>query len=188
MGPTKRVQGVKVETVPSKAPPPAEAGSDFTAFFRDQFAAIALIAGTTAGDRSIGEDIAQVAFSRAHDRWDKVAKLDKPGAWVRRVAINLAISKRRRIGREASALRRLGPRQSVTLTNDARPYSDVWDAVGKLPARQRAVTVLHYHEGHSVAEIADLLDCSVSAATSNLHKARTRLAELLDSDQMGAPS
>lgn len=154
-------------------------GGDFAAFYRAQFASIATVAGTTTGDRSRGEDIAQEAFQRAHDDWDAVSRLDRPGAWVRRVAINLALSGRRRRGIEKRALGRLMPQER----RDERRHSEVWDAVAKLPPRQRAVVALHYHEGHSVDEVAGLLGCSVSAATSNLHKARTRLAELLGDER-----
>ena len=152
---------------------------DFSAFYQAQFASIATVAGATTGDRSVGEDIAQEAFQRAHDDWAAVGSMDRPGAWVRRVAINLALNRRRRRGVELLALGRLGVRESVP----ERRHPEVWEAVAKLPPRQRAVVALHYHEGHSVAEIADLLDCSVSAATSNLHKARTRLADLLGDER-----
>lgn len=157
---------------------------DFNAFYRAQFASIATVAGTTTGERSSGEDIAQEAFQKAHDDWPRVSQLDKPGAWVRRVAINLALSRRRRRGIELNALTRLGSsRHGPTRPPGDRRHPEVWDAVAKLPPRQRAVIALHYHEGHSVAQIADLLDCSVSAATSNLHKARTRLADLLGDER-----
>lgn len=149
----------------------------FRTFYEDEFAAIAFVAGTTAGDRSSGEDIAQEAFTRAHDDWDRVGGLDKPGAWVRRVAINLALSRRRRLQRETRALGRLGVPPQTTEVRRGDP--EVWEAVNKLPPKQRASIVLRYHEGQPVAAIAEMLGCSTSAATSNLHKARTRLAQLL---------
>ena len=55
----------------------------------------------------------------------------------------------------------------------------IWAAVDQLAPQQRAVIALRYLEDLSVAEIADILEISVSAATSNLHKARTKLADLL---------
>jgi len=169
--------------MPANDPAPPGAGREFNAFYREQFASIALIAGTTAGDRSTGEDIAQEALAKAHTDWARVSRLDKPGAWVRRVAINMALSRRRRLQIERRLLRRLGQRAEVS---SPRAHPEIWDAVNELPPRQRAVVALHYHEGHSVAEIAELLDCSVSAATSNLHKARTRLAVLLGAPLNGA--
>ena len=157
---------------------------DFADVYRHEFASIALVAGTTAGDRAAGEDIAQEAFSRAHARWDEVGLLDRPGAWTRRVAINLALDRRRRLGSEARALLRIGSRRQHHADGDPRQGdTEVWAAVDRLPPRQRAVIALHYHDGLSVAEIAEVLGCSVSAATSNLHKARTRLATMLGGER-----
>lgn len=156
----------------------------FASFYEREFAAIAFVAGTTAGDRASGEDIAQEAFTRASTEWNRVSGLDKPGAWVRRVAINLALNRRRRGIRESRALGVLGGmRQTEAASEVRRGDPEVWQAVNQLPPRQRAVIVLHYHEGQPIAAIAEILDCSPSAATSNLHKARTRLADLLGDER-----
>lgn len=161
----------------------SDPGSAFAAFYARDFAAIALIAGTTAGDRSSGEDIAQEAFNRAHREWDRIAAFDKPGAWVRRVAINLALTRRRSIGREAKAVLRLGGRLRPTVDDHRHGDPAVWAAVRELPPRQRAAVALHYFEDRPVAEIAELLDCTRSTATSHLHKARARLVDLLGDER-----
>ena len=152
--------------------------TDFEVFYRREFASLAVVAGTVAADRSVGEDIAQEALAKANQQWAKVAELDKPGAWVRRVAINLAIGRKRRTAIEARALLKLGPTVS-TAAETRRGDPAVWAAVDQLAPKQRAVVALHYLEDRPVAEIAEILDISVSAATSNLHKARTNLANLL---------
>ena len=151
---------------------------DFATFYEREFAAIALIAGTTAGDRTIGEDIAQEALARANERWANLANFDKPGAWVRRGAINLALDDRRRQGSRRRAVEQLEASASRVPTTRAGDPA-VWAAVDTLPPRQRSVVVLHYFEDRRVAEIADILDISVSATTSHLHKARTALAARL---------
>ena len=153
--------------------------ADFDAFYQREFTSIALIAGTTAGDRAMGEDIAQEAFGRAADRWPEVSGFDKPGAWVRRVAINLAIDRRRRRDSEARAIAKL-PDVTVVQPVDRAGDPAVWEAVDELPARQRAAVVLHYYEDRPVAEIAEILQVSVSAVTSHLHRARTALSAALE--------
>ena len=40
-------------------------------------------------------DVAQETMTRALERWDEVAALDRPGAWSRRVALNLVTDKLR---------------------------------------------------------------------------------------------
>ena len=150
----------------------------FEHFYRQEFASLAVVAGTVAANRSVGEDIAQEALAKAHQQWGKVAALDKPGAWVRRVAINLAIGRKRRSVSEAKALLKLGP-AATDAAETRRGDPAVWAAVDRLAPKQRAVVALHYLEDRPVAEIAEILDISVSAATSNLHKARTNLADTL---------
>ena len=150
--------------------------TNFAVFYEREFAAIALIAGTTAGDRATGEDIAQEALARASERWDQLATYDRPGAWVRRVAINLALDDRRRQGSRDRAV------EQLRSTRPAEPRAgdpEVWAAVDALPPRQRSVVVLHYFDDRPVAEIAHILDISVSATTSHLHKARAALAARL---------
>ncbi|MEM9714044.1 MAG: SigE family RNA polymerase sigma factor [Actinomycetota bacterium] len=161
------------------AEPPA-----FDEFYRREYPRLAVLATAVSGDPSTGEDLAQEALTRAGERWDQVSAYDNPGTWVRRVTINLATSRRRRLRNEARALLRLGPPSAVpgvTLHGDP----EVWSAVASLPPRQRAVVTLHHLEDRPVAEIADTLGISVSAATSNLHKARRRLAEALGNSDRG---
>lgn len=161
--------------------------SDLAVFenvYQDEYGAIALVAGATAGSWANGEDLAQEAFARAHERWADVSKLDRPGAWIRRVAINLALNSRRSARRESVALERL-PVAPIDGSDTAGGQADsaLWIAVSALPAKQRAAVVLHYHDGYSSREIADVLGSSVSAVTSSLHKARKRLAAVLGEDR-----
>src|SRR5690625_7789845 len=62
---------------------------------------------TITGDEHRAEEIVQDAFERCFLRWRRVSGLDRPGAWVRRVAINRAISVGRRRSVERRALARV---------------------------------------------------------------------------------
>ena len=61
------------------------------------------LAAAVSGSAELAEDVAQEAMVRARRHWDRVSAYDKPGTWVRRVTINLALSSRRRIALEAKA-------------------------------------------------------------------------------------
>ena len=79
----------------------------------------------------------------------------------------------------AEALARLKPRQEYL---PVLPVEDAgfWKAVRALPARQAQAIALHYMEDRSVAEIADILDCSQNTVKVHLHKGRATLARKLD--------
>src|SRR5256885_13161797 len=55
-------------------------------------------------------------------------------------------------------------------------------AVEQLPPGYRTVFVLHDVQGYEHNEIAEIMDCSVGNSKSQLHKARTRLRELLQEE------
>lgn len=149
---------------------------DFDAFYRSEFAPMVALARSICGDRAVAEELVQEAFTKAHQNWTKIADYERPGGWLRRITINLAISKRRRVGREIRALRRKAfERQPVDL-NMPEHDDELWEAVRELPPRQRAAVALFYQEDRSTRDIAEILGCTVSTATSHLNQARKKLA------------
>ena len=135
------------------------------------------LAAAVSGNRIAAEDIAQDAFVKAHDRWDDLSTYDKPGAWVRRVTINLALNTRKRVVAETKVRMKL----ALEPTIGPPPETDdvVWKAVSRLPKKQRAAIALFYLEDLSTREIAEALGCKESTARVHLHKARTTLATSL---------
>ncbi len=107
-----------------------------------------------------------------------IARYERPDAWVRRVAIRMAVR----------AIRRERLRRRLEYESDlAQPSGpldlDVLRAVAKLPGAQRAAVVLFYLEDRPVAEIAEILACSEVTAKVHLHRARKRLAQLLGAEE-----
>ena len=148
----------------------AETGSDFGWLFREEYPRIVRTAYLMLGDREAAEDVAQEAFARLYARWGRISRYDRPGAWVRRVAIRLAARAIRR--------RRLVP----TLDPPRAPAGadpDLHRALLALPHGQRTAVVLHYLEDRSIEDVAALMGCSPSTAKVHLHRARKRLASLL---------
>src|SRR6266571_445137 len=56
----------------------------------EEYAAVVRAAHLITGDREEAADVAQEAFAQAYERWRSVSGLHSPGAWVQRVATNLA--------------------------------------------------------------------------------------------------
>jgi len=168
--------GVIVSERGQLAPPAAADG--FAALYRREYRSIRALAWALTGDGAAAEDIAQEAFLRAHQRWEVVSAYDEPGAWVRRVAINLATSVLRRRTREVRALIRFDarPRESWDLPGPDRAF---WAAVRALPRRQAAVIALHYYEDLPVSDIAAVLDLAEGTVKAHLHKGRRNLAKAL---------
>ena len=54
-------------------------------------------------------------------------------------------------------------------------YSDLYEAVSRLPEDARLSVTLYYVEGYSVKEIAKLLDVTESTVKNRLARARAKL-------------
>lgn len=132
------------------------------------------------GDADVASELAQEAFVRACERWDEVCEMARPGAWVHRVAMNLANSYYRR--RRAERRARERQRQQ---TDDVHRDVDVADevairrAVSSLPRRQRQALIWRFYVGMNVTETADQMDTSESAIKSLTYRATKTLHEIL---------
>jgi RNA polymerase sigma-70 factor (ECF subfamily) len=146
-------------------------------FFRAEYRSVVATAYLVVRDRGRAEDVAQDAFVQLYRHWKKVARYQRPEAWVRRVAIRFAV----RDVKRARVRDVLQSKAGIT-PGTPEPDAEVLDAVKRLPAMQRAAIALFYLEDRPVAEIADLLGISVSTCTVHLTRGRRRLAELLRSE------
>jgi RNA polymerase sigma-70 factor, ECF subfamily len=151
----------------------------FEEVYLQEFPRVFALAYTLSGSRWAAEDIAQDAFLVAHRQWGRIGGYDDPGAWVRRVAANLAVSAVRRRLAEARALVRLAGRREPSSTDLPAEDGDFWRAVRQLPRRQAQVVTLVALEDLSTAEVAAMLGCSQRTAQVHLQKARATLAQRL---------
>lgn len=164
-----------VEIVVLDATPP------FDAFFRAEYPGLVAFAAAVTGDVATGEDVAAEAMSRALRDWDRVSRYDRPGAWARRVAINLLHSRRRRLATEiAGRLRLRSPGHTDDRTAEVAGADHFARLLAPLPPRQRITAALHYLDDLPVAEIADLMGCSPGTVKSQLHDARAAIARTLE--------
>ena len=130
------------------------------------------------GNAADAEDVAQEAMLRVWThapRWQPLAAFR---TWLTRVVVNLCLDRKRR--RPWVALEAAGeivdPTPGVTekAEHDERERL-LAAAIADLPARQRTAIVLTYSEGMSNAQVADILDTSVSAVETLLVRGKQNL-------------
>jgi RNA polymerase sigma-70 factor (ECF subfamily) len=158
---------------------------DIRAIFDDHYDSVVRVVFLIVQDWGRAEEIGQDAFVQLLRYWRRVSTHEMPEAWVRRVAIRRAVSSVKREQRLARALTRWAPPTVAPEVPDGMLSRDVLEALRRLPARQRAATVLFYLEDRPIEEIAQLMDCQPSTAWVHLHRARQRLAELLGEEVAG---
>jgi RNA polymerase sigma-70 factor, ECF subfamily len=154
---------------------------------RERELVVGLLYGLTR-DWYAAEDLAQDALVAAQRHWPRVGRMEKPGAWLRKVAINGQRRWWRRGLLEAEALAQkflLGNDRQVELPTE---HAELWDAVWRLPRGQLEVVVMHYQSDLAVVEIAEILGIRDGTVKSRLHYARKTLAEWLGDDVEGGCS
>jgi RNA polymerase sigma-70 factor (ECF subfamily) len=171
--------GVTTIPVLGGVSPPGVLGGgapEFAECYGAQFRPIARQLAVYLGSVEEAQEVTQEAFTRAWTRWGRIARYDDPGAWVRRVAWNLATS---RIRRMRTALQyRLN--QRVELVDGPGPERVALEAaLAMLPANQRQAVVLYYLAGLPVAEIAEMCRAREGAVRNWLYRGRLALARHL---------
>lgn len=152
---------------------------DFRNLFADESAQVTRTVYLIVQDQGRAEEITQDAFVQLFRNWRKVVNYDRPGAWVRQVAIRRAINAVNRERRLAAALARWLPTLEPVVPEGPDVSVEVMSALAQLAPRQRAALVLFYFEDRPVDEVAELLRCAPSTAGVHLHRGRERLAQLL---------
>lgn len=138
------------------------------------------------GDGHVAEELAQEALVRACERWPRVRDMRAPGAWVHRVAMNLAKSRFRRAKAERRAHARHGPPLTASGDADVGEGVAIRRAVRGLPEAQRRVLVARFYLGWSVAETAEWLGLSRDAVSAHTARGLKGLRYRLGLDGVGA--
>jgi len=132
------------------------------------------------GNRPQAEDLVQEVFLKMIGAI-RSYRGDAPfGAWLKRMAVNATIdqlrSRRHAADEDSDSL----PAQMAAVdTRDATASIDAWSLLQRLPARARAVLVLHEFEGYTHTELAGMFGQSESYSKSILARALKQLNELV---------
>jgi RNA polymerase sigma-70 factor (ECF subfamily) len=175
--------GLNTETVAEKFESAYQAGNEAD-FERLYLASYGRILGTLTamlGDRAAAEDCAQDAFERAYKKWATWQPLAPAEAWVHRIAINAAVSYKRkmRLRQVDEVIRRIGRPGSAPDPQALAENSDLAAALAKLPPKQAAAIVLRHYHGYTNRAIAEALGIPERTVASRLSMAKQRLREML---------
>jgi RNA polymerase sigma-70 factor (ECF subfamily) len=152
---------------------------DFDDFYNRGYRRCCALGYVLTGSVADADDLVQDAFCTAYRRWTEIAAYDDPLAWVRKVMVNNAMSRGRRLRREVSAMVRFGSRPLAAVPSIDEGDRELWTSVSKLPKQQAASIALHYVDDLSVESIADVLGCSVGTVKTHLSRGRHALAVTL---------
>jgi len=137
-------------------------------------------------NHSLSEDLCQETIKHAIE---KIATLKNPQAlslWLSRILSN-KFRNFVRLSRDTEQIDELILQDNTTpelLYEQSRLRDKIRNAVASLPVGQRMAITLSDLQGHTYLEIADILDVPVGTVMSRLSRARRRMAELLDGEQV----
>jgi RNA polymerase sigma-70 factor (sigma-E family) len=155
----------------------------FEEFVALRLGALLRYATVVTWDPHLAEDVTQEVLVRAQQRWTRIAGLDSPEAYVKRMVVNEFLSwRRRRSARPVSRESLEAAAGSVPDHGTSWGERDaMWRLIATLPARQRAAVALRFYEDMSYEEIADALGCRAVTARSHVSRALLALREQLPS-------
>lgn len=152
-------------------------------------------------DSSLADELTQEAFLKAYQAWEGFRGDAPERIWLLRIARNVCLDyvrsprarsrgtasleqnqeEGREPGGEADSI--AGKEPPLTVEQAAR-QAEMTDCVQQfvlsLPETLRTPLILHDIEGLTNGDIARVLGCSLQAAKMRLHRARTKLREMMD--------
>lgn len=140
------------------------------------------------GSRQEAEDIAQDAFVQAYRKLHLFAGNSSFYTWLYRIAVNAAISRKRKKRAEYSVEQTQAVTGDEPLDKSERVderllreerANIIQIALTRLPEEFRVVLVLREMEAFDYEAISETLDLPVGTVRSRLHRARVQLKEIL---------
>ena len=124
---------------------------------------------------SEAEDATQAVFTKLVEHPRAFESTEHERAWLVRVAANWCkdVLKSARVSKAGAMPADVEDASSETA-------SDTADAIMRLPALYKDCVYLHYYEGYTSAEIAQIIDVSASTVRTRLAEARKLLKEMLE--------
>ena len=149
--------------------------------YEQRYADMVRFAAFLSGDVHAAQDIAQEAFVRLLDAWDRIADPERADAYLKATIVNLVRGEHRRREtaerRASSHLSLVASAEDDALGRVGRQH--VLDAVSALPIRQKACVVMRHWMRMSETEIAATLGVSVGSVRTHVKRGTATLQRTL---------
>jgi len=180
-----RPSQVNMKAIPLQSRTESLSGSEapvtsFEVFFAEQRDRLMAQAYAMTASFDMAEDMVQEVIVRAWRHWEQVSRMERPGAWARKVLENLVIDNWR-----SRAIRRKVVEVNETVQPPDVGHVDIARALRRIPDSQRMALVLHDVIGLSVAEVAFEMNCPEGSVRAWLSRGRKALAELITNSPVG---
>jgi RNA polymerase sigma-70 factor (ECF subfamily) len=135
------------------------------------------------GSAADGEDVVQSALVKAIEALPKVQAIERPEAWLFRIAHNAALDFLRGRARREALFQDIDPE---TIDDGADPIEErqavmvSLHTLMALPPQQRSAVILMDVLGYSLQEIAPIIDTTIPAVKAALHRGRGALRRLAE--------
>lgn len=159
--------------------PSDDLADEFTKRVQDDAAIVARVARLYTEDSADRADLEQEILLQAWRAYPLFRGEAKFSTWVYRVAINVALTWRRRESRRPEHTELPDGSQLVAGQRDADPRAErLYEAIRCLRPVERSLVAMHL-DGYGHAEIGEALAVSPGAVATRLHRVKRRLTELL---------
>jgi RNA polymerase sigma-70 factor (sigma-E family) len=174
-------RGVLLEKQKKAKSSPMTEDEEFAEFANRHAERLRTTAFVLCRDWHLAQDLTQTALTKLFLSWRRAVRADNLMAYAQKILLRTYLDHRRR--RSSS--------EAVTAVLHGQAYRQnselrltMIDALGRLPARDRAIVVLRYFEDQSVEQVADALKLPVSVVKSQTQRSLTKLRQLLAPDQL----
>ena len=180
------VPGVRFrpQQVASDAPVRDDARRAFADALVAQLPALRRFAAALSGSLPMADDLVQDCIERALRKSDQLREPHRLGAWLRTIMHNVFVNEiRRRRYEPTEDIEKLADELSFR-ESDPAATRDFVRAMNGLSVEHREILLLAGLEGLSYREIAATLDLPIGTVMSRLARARGRLREALDGENV----
>ena len=127
------------------------------------------------------EDACQTVFRKVLEQSEPFRDPEHERAWLIATARNECRNQLKHWWRT----RRAGEEALETIPWEAPEDGEVWQALLSLPERERTALYLHYYQGYSTEETAELMGTKPATLRTWLFRARGKLKQRLEAEEYG---